>query len=139
MLDDGGCSPDKPFLQSQIGPPANSHGCCTAVGQPGSVDLIGSLPGNKVSADLSFYIDNRIPVWVPIWDYGSDLNGNNGYYHIVGFGALVFTAEQGAKELYGVPLTDACDPGTEITGEPYCTAPGGPFVLDATGEVQLIR
>ena len=56
---------NKPYLQSQIGPPANSHGCCTAVNLPGSVDLIGGLTGNEWG-DLSFYIDNRIPVWVPI-------------------------------------------------------------------------
>ena len=139
MLDDGGCNTNTGFLQTQIGPPANSHGCCGPVGQPGSVDLIGSLTGNKVAADLSFYIDKRIPVWVPIWDYGSDLNGANGYYHIVGFGAVAFTGEQGAKQLYAVPLTGACEAGTVITGEPYCNAPGGPFILDATGEVDLIR
>jgi hypothetical protein len=138
MLDDGGCAVDKPFLQSQVGPPANSHGCCTAVGQEGSVDLIGGLVGNKVAADLSFYIENQIPVWAPIWDW-VDENGRSGHYHIVGFGALVFTAEQGAKQLYGVPLQNACKPGTEIAGEPYCTAPGGPFVLEGTGEVELIR
>jgi hypothetical protein len=135
---DGGCDTNVPFLQSQVGPPANSYGCCTAVGQPGSSDLIGSLTGNKVSADLSFYIDNRIPVWVPIWDIG-DEQGSNGWYHIVGFGALVFTHETGAKELYGVPLSDACPEGTEIEDSVYCTAPGGPFILDATGEVELIN
>lgn len=139
MVDDGGCNTNKGFLQSQIGPPADSHGCCTAVGLPGSADLIGNLTGNKVSADLSFYIDNRIPVWVPIWDYEGGLTGSNGYYHIVGFGALTFTYESGAKELYGVPLTGACKSGTKVGTSEFCTEPGGPFVLDATGEVQLIR
>jgi hypothetical protein len=140
MLDDGGCNTDKPFLQSQVGPepPANSHGCCTAVGQPGSVDLIGNLTGNKVSADLSFYIENRIPVWVPIWDWEGG-TGTNGHYHIVGFGALVFTHETGAKELYGVPLTGACKDGTKVEPHEYCTAPGGPFILEATGAVALVR
>ena len=28
----GGCSNSKPFLQSEIGPPSNSYGCCTQVG-----------------------------------------------------------------------------------------------------------
>jgi hypothetical protein len=143
MLDDGGCRPDKPFLQSQIGPepPANSHGCCTGVqpyGHPSSVDLIGGLEGNKVSADLTFYIENRIPVWVPIWDTAHG-NGNNAYYHIVGFGPLVFTHESGAKNLYGVPLSGACPEGTQAVPHDYCYAPGGPFILDATGEVSLIR
>ena len=67
MLADGGCQTSKTFLDSQIGPPANSHGCCTAVGLPGSEDKIGSLTGNEWG-DLSFYTDNRVPVWVPIWD-----------------------------------------------------------------------
>ena len=67
MIDDGGCQTSKTFLDSQIGPPADSHGCCTAVNQPSSVDLIGSLTGNEWG-DLSWYIANRIPVWVPIWD-----------------------------------------------------------------------
>jgi hypothetical protein len=141
MVSDGGCQPNQPFLQSQIGPepPADSHGCCTAVqpyGDPDSVDLIGGLEGNKVSGDLSFYIDNKIPVWVPIWNTAHG-NGNNAYYHIVGFGALVFTHESGAKNLYGVPLTGACPDGTKIEPHEYCTAPGGPFILDATGAVSL--
>ena len=29
---------------------------------------MGSLPGNKVSADCSYYIDNQVTVTVPIWD-----------------------------------------------------------------------
>ena len=68
MLADGGCESSKTFLDSQIGPPTDSHGCCTAVGLPGSEDKIGSLTGNEWG-DLSFYIDNQIPFWVPIWDY----------------------------------------------------------------------
>ena len=49
MLDDGGCRPEKPFLQSQIGPepPANSHGCCTAVGQPGASTSSGALRATR--------------------------------------------------------------------------------------------
>ena len=56
----GGCANSKPFLQGEIGPPANSYGCCTAGRRsPGSLDQIGSLPGNKVSADCRYYIDNE--------------------------------------------------------------------------------
>ena len=88
MLADGGCQMNQNFLDSQIGPPANSHGCCTVVGLPGSADVINTLTGNEW-ADLSFYIDNQIPVWVPIWDTAGS-NGSGAYYHIVGFGAIVF-------------------------------------------------
>ncbi len=55
----GGCANSKPFLQGEIGPPSNSYGCCTAVGLPGSLDRIGSLPGNKVSADCSYWTRQR--------------------------------------------------------------------------------
>jgi Putative Flp pilus-assembly TadE/G-like len=138
MLADGGCQSSKTYLDTQIGPPANSHGCCTSVGLAGSTDQIGSLTGNEWG-DLSFYIDNRVPVWVPIWDV-ANANGANGYYHIVGFGAIVFTGDnEHAKWLEGAAIADACTPGTEIAGSNFCTTPGGPFILDATGEVQLIR
>jgi hypothetical protein len=144
-----GCDSSKTFLDSQIGPPSNSHGCCTAVGLPGSVDRIGSLTGNEWG-DLSFYIDNRIPVWVPIWESAGG-TGAGGYYNIVGFGAIVFTGDnEHAKWLEGAAVANevgpsgkvtnsACAPGTEIPGASYCTTPGGPFILGATGEVDLIR
>jgi hypothetical protein len=142
MLGSDYCQQNNPYLQSQIGPPAIDHGCCTAVGQPGSVDRIGSLTGNTWG-DLSFYIDERMPVWVPIWDYADD-TGAGGYYHIVGFGAIVF-ADSGdgngnhAKWLKGAAIPNACAPGTEIPGQDFCTTPGGPFIVDATGQVELIR
>jgi hypothetical protein len=134
----GGCDPNKPFIQGTIGPPSNSYGCCTAVGLPGSADLINGLPGNKVSIDLSFYIDNQIPVWVPIYDW-TNPGGSHSEFHIVGFGAIVFTDEQGGKDLKGAAISGACAPGTEIEGHAYCNAPGGSFTIDVTGEVQLIR
>ena len=37
---------------------------------PGSADKIGNLPGNKVSADCSYYIDNQITVTVPGLGHG---------------------------------------------------------------------
>ena len=138
MVADGGCQTSKTFLDSQIGPPAVSHGCCTSVDQPGSVDLIGGLTGNEWG-DLSFYIDNQIPVWVPVWDVIAG-NGANASYSIVGFGAIVFTGDnEHAKWLEGASLDDACEDGTAISGHSYCTTPGGPFILDATGEVLLIN
>ena len=135
---DGGCESSKVFLDEQVGPPGNSYGCCTAVNQPGSVDLIGSLTGNEWG-DLEFYTENRIPVWVPIWDTAGG-TGANGYYHIVGFGAIVLTGEnEHAKWLEGAAISNACQSGTEIPGHAYCTAPGGSFTIDVTGEVRLVR
>ena len=103
----GGCGNSQPFLQSEVGPPPNSYGCCTAVGLPGSPDFIGNGPGNK-PADLSYYVQNEIPVWVPIWDYAAG-NGSNGYYHIVGFGAIIFAGEdtQHGKWLTGAAVSGA--------------------------------
>ena len=97
----GGCQSNKPFLQSEIGPPPNSYGCCTAVKLPGSADLIGSLPGNKASADCSYYITNKITVTVPVWDKAGG-TGSNAYYHIVGFTGWQITACDGGKDIEGV-------------------------------------
>jgi hypothetical protein len=97
----GGCANSKPFLQGEIGPPSNSYGCCTQVGLPGSADQIGSLPGNKVSADCDYYIDHEITVTVPIWDVAGG-TGSNGWYHIVGFAGFQITACSGGKDIEGV-------------------------------------
>ena len=139
MLPDGGCESSKVYLDSQIGPPANSHGCCQAVGSPsGSVDLIGSLTGNEWG-DLSWYVENEIPVWVPVWDYASG-TGSNGAYHIVGFGAIILTGDnEHAKWLEGAAVYEPCLPGTEVEYHAYCTTPGGSFKAGVTGEVRLIR
>ena len=98
---DGGCANNKPFLQTQIGPPSESFGCCTAVGLAGSADLIGSLPGNKASADCSYYITNKVIVTVPVWDTAGG-TGSNAYYHIVGFTGFQITACNGGKDIEGV-------------------------------------
>ncbi|MEP7378181.1 MAG: pilus assembly protein TadG-related protein [Chloroflexota bacterium] len=97
----GGCSENKPFLQNEIGPPSNSYGCCTKVGLSGSADLIGSLPGNKVSADCSYWIEQKSTLVVPVWDYAGG-TGSNGWYHIVGFAGFQITGCSGGKDLEGV-------------------------------------
>lgn len=97
----GGCSNAKTFLQEEIGPPSKTFGCCTQVGQAGSLDQIGSLPGNKVSADCSYYIDNKVTVIVPIWDNAGG-TGSNGYYHIVGYAGFQITDCNGGKDIEGV-------------------------------------
>ena len=76
----------------------------------------------------------------PHLGYRADGNGANGYYHIVGFGAIVFTGDnEHAKWLEGAAIADACKPGTEVPGTQFCTEPGGAFIIDVTGEVQLVR
>lgn len=133
-----GCEKSKTFLDSQIGPPQDSHGCCTAVGQGGE-DKIGALTGNEWG-DLSWYIDNQVPVWVPIWSGTGPKGGANAYYDIVGFGAVIFTGDnEHAKWLKGAAIKDACKPGTRVTGSNFCTEPGGEFIVAATGAVRLVR
>jgi len=96
----------KPFLQIELGHPggadlpiSNSFGCCGDL--TGKTLQIESIPGNKASADLSWYIANKITVWVPIFDkVGSQ--GSNGWYRIVGFAGMQITDSKGAKDTYGV-------------------------------------
>jgi hypothetical protein len=67
-----GCATSQGFLQGEVGPPANSYGCCTDLTlTPDAQRLIGNMTGNKL-ADLSYYITNQIPVWVPIWGPNAD-------------------------------------------------------------------
>lgn len=140
-MERGGCDSSKTFLDSQIGPPADSHGCCTAVGQDGSVDLIGSLTGNEWG-DLSFYIDNKIPIWVPIWDEPVD-SGANAAYHIVGFGAILLTGDsEHAKWLEGAAVQSSCanvEGNYKVEEHSFCAAPDSSFTVDVTGTVQLVR
>lgn len=97
----GGCGNSKPFLQAEIGPPGQSYGCCTKVGISGSLDRIGSLPGNKVSADCSYYINNQITVTVPVFDTAGG-NGSNAWYHIIGYAGFQITGCNGGKDVAGV-------------------------------------
>lgn len=126
----GGCRNDKPFLQEEIGPPSKSYGCCTVVGVPGSLDRIGSLPGNKASADCSYYIDNQITVTVPIWDTAGG-TGQNAWYHIVGFAGFQITECFGGKDIEGVWRK------AFFTG-PTTSTPSTPGVPEPLG-VQLVR
>ena len=96
----GECEENVPFMNQQMGPPPNSFGCCTQVGVTG-LDQIGSVPGNKVSVDCSYYIDNEITVYVPVWDVAGD-TGSNAWYHIVGFAGFQITECNGGKDIAGV-------------------------------------
>jgi hypothetical protein len=126
----GGCQNNIPFLNVEIGPPSNSFGCCEQVGQPGSLDQIGSLPGNKVSADCDYYIDNEITVFVPIWDIAGG-TGSNAWYHIVGFAGFQITQCEGGKNLEGVWRKPF------LTG-PVSSTPTGPIETQMLG-VQLVH
>ena len=123
-----GCELSQGFLQNEIGPPSNSHGCCTSVQlTPDDERNIQVLTGNEWG-DLSWYIDNKVPIWVPIWD--TDFSaGSNAYYHIVGFAAVLLTGEgtQHAKWLEGVRLSDVGD------------VPNAFGLVGVTGEVYLVR
>jgi Flp pilus assembly protein TadG len=126
----GGCGNSIPFLQGEIGPPSQSYGCCTQTGLPGSLDQIGSLPGNKVSADCSYYIDNQVTVTVPVWDTAGG-SGQNAWYHIIGFAGFQITGCSGGKDVEGVWRK------AFFVGPTTSTAPGpGTFWSLA---VQLIR
>ncbi len=130
---DGGCSNSKPFLQEEIGPPSNSYGCCTQVGvDPDPMhNRIGSLPGNKASADCSYYIEHEVPVTVPIWDYAGG-TGQNGWYHIVGFAGFQITGCSGGKDIEGVWRK------AFFTGPVSATPAGGSGVPQNLG-VQLVQ
>ena len=119
-----GCDNAKTFLQSEIGPPANGYGCCTAVSHGAApLDRIGSLPGNKASADCSYYIDSDAVVTVPIWDTAGG-TGANAWYHIIGFAGMQLTACDGGKDIEGV-LRQVIWPGPTTTDpQPKGTALG---------------
>jgi hypothetical protein len=128
MLADGGCDPSEPSLQSEIGhgggvsdpTPGNAHGCCTQVGLPHSVDLIGSLPGNKVKANCDWYIQRGVTVIVPVWDTAGG-TGDNAYYHIVGFTGFQITSCDGGKDLEGV------------WRQPFALGPTSPYAAGSSG------
>jgi hypothetical protein len=120
----GGCDNSKPFLQDEIGPPSDSFGCCTAVGLSGSPDQIGSVPGNKASADCNYYITNHIVVMVPVWDTAGG-NGSNGWYHIVGYAGFELTKCDGGKDVEGVWRSGLF---TSPTGTPP-PPPGPPLTI----------
>lgn len=144
-----GCGSNQPFLDSQIGPPADTFGCCTAIDPVNTTaNRIGSLTGNKWG-NLSYYIDNKIAVWVPIFDPNtSSPGGANGYYQILGFAPVIFTAtgdgsSPHAKWMTAAPVSGVdCGPNnTPITGYSFtlCAAPGGAITLGATGGVRLVH
>jgi hypothetical protein len=124
MSTTSGCGNSQTFLDSEIGPPPNSYGCCTTVTNDPS-PYIGGLTGNEWG-DLSYYIQNQIPVWVPVWDT-STATGAGSYYHIVGFAEILFTGDnEHAKNLTGVLVSGQ---GSTPNAQP----------IPATGAVTLVH
>jgi len=123
MDPNNGCDESAVFLNGEIGPPANSYGCCTDVKLPGSADKIGSLPGNKADADCTYYVTNNIIVTVPVWDTAGG-TGANAWYHIIGFAGFELTGCPGGKDITGVwkrivsvgPVTDTPGSGFSSLG-----------------------
>jgi Flp pilus assembly protein TadG len=112
MDPNNGCDGSAQGLNDELGPPPNSWGCCSAVpystdpskaaiGSAPGADKIGSLQGNKAEADCSYYINGKIIVTVPVWDTAGG-NGDQAWYHIVGYAGFRITACPGAKNLSGV-------------------------------------
>lgn len=123
------CEVNQGYLENEIGPPGDSHGCCTTVVGEANPYIAG-LTGN-VWGDLSYYVENQIPVWVPIWDEVFD-PGRNEYYRIVGFGAVILTSTgdgsaEHAKWIQGVRVSDIGD------------VPNAFGLTGVTGEVYLVR
>jgi hypothetical protein len=143
QMTESGCEQNRPALQRMIDQ-TEVHGCCGPVDEAGSADKIGSFTGNTWG-DLSYYIDGGengtpIPVWVPIWT-GAGAQGANGFYDIVGFGAIIFTGQdkQHGRWLEGAAVDAPCPIGWDVEGQRFCKGPGGAFTLEATGEAQLER
>ena len=129
MDPNNGCDPSKVFLQTEIGPPANSFGCCAKVTKGAApADQIGSLPGNKASADCSWYITNKTVVTVPVWDTAGG-TGDNAYYHIIGYTGWQITGCDGGKDIEGVFRQ-------EMFAGPTTTTPG---FAGASLAVQLVH
>jgi hypothetical protein len=127
MSTTSGCESSQGFLQGEVGPPANSYGCCTSVDANPSTNYIGGMTGNK-PADLSYYINHHVTVILPVWDQVLG-NGANAYYHIVGFAAFVLTGldTQHGKWLTGVRVSST-----------VASSPSGLSVLPS-GRVTLVH
>ena len=119
-----GATTRKPFLQSEIGPPANSYGCCTAVApnrRGAAPTASAACRATRHSADCSYYIDNDVQITVPVWDVAGG-QGANAWYHIVGFAGMQLTACDGGKDIEGV-LRQLFLPGAHHHGAAQPKAP----------------
>lgn len=123
-----GCENNKPFLEGQWGdlsanPPVmpKTYGCCTEVGLPGSGDKIGSLVGVKAAVDndtpgVAYYINNGVIGFVPIYRARFE-QGQNGYFHIIGYAGFQLVNVKGAKDIQGI-LRQIIFPGPVVGTSP---------------------
>ena len=101
-------------------------------------NFIASLPGNKASINdgqptISYLEANDIAGWVPIWDYANG-NGQNGYYHIVGYAAFEITHITGGKDIEGVIRAKDISQNPQVYD-----APDPSLTTLYNGSVQLVR
>ena len=128
-----------PDLASDPGPRASRAVLAQALNMLLFEDLLKRVPAAET------YVQHSIAIWVPIWDTAGG-GGSGGSYHIVGFGAVIFTGQdtQHGRWLTGAAVSGVGCPGngnTQVTGYAgsVCSAPGGAIALGATGSVRLIH
>ena len=133
------------YLQSQIGPvpPPDSHGCCTAVGL---TDATLCVVSPATSGVPSPYINNHIPVWVPIFGERPAAVGPTTPTTSLASGRSSSRRRPSrmaaTSTRSGSRSSDryACGENNPVVpGQLYCCAPGDPFVIGETGAVQLVR
>jgi hypothetical protein len=124
-----GCSTSQRFLDSEIGPPLNSYGCCTQLNPDAPNNFVGSGTGN-MPADFSAYINPTAPVilWVPIYSTKTD-PGANAFYTIIGFGAITLVGGDTQHGKWVTAVRVATTYGNSPNGE----------LLAPTGAVYLIH
>ena len=103
-----GCDNAKTFLQSEIRAACQQSRLLRPDrGHPNAQRLIGSLPGNKHSADCRWTSTTRSSCSSPSGD-GAGGTGANGGHHIVGYTGFQLTACEGGKDVEGIwrqPMT----------------------------------
>jgi Flp pilus assembly protein TadG len=139
----------KPFLQTELGHPggaatpgADNLGCCGTITPPATVE-VDSIPGNKASADLSWYINNNVVVWVPIFNGVGSGHGANGSYFIVGYAGMQITDSKGAKDTFGVlrvpNIQVSAGGGTPGSGSSGSTPGSGYSTATTAINIQLLH
>ena len=110
MIDDGCQSSKKTFLDEEIGPRRLTR--LLHRGRAAGQLRPDRQPDRQRMGRHRLLCGQPDPVWVPIFDYAAG-NGANGYYHIVGFGAIILTDDnEHAKWLEGAGIANACAEGT---------------------------
>lgn len=148
--DPDACQQNRPWLQTEIGHPSGadtpgpkSLGCCTVPVDANNRPIpirIGTIEGNKASADLSWYINNKTIVWLPVFNDAIG-NGSKGYYTVIGFVGFQITDSKGAKETYGVLRAPdlVLTPGPATGGSSGTTNKDGSYTGPLSLGIQLVH